>query len=98
MWENKVNSVKDRVVNFSQPHIRGIVRGKAGRTIEFGPKIAVSKVNGFIQIDKISFNNFNESTTLKDIANDYFNTYGFYPESIRADQIYQTRDNKLNMI
>lgn len=83
-----MNKVGNRVVNFNQPHIRG----KAGTMIEFGPKIAVSKVNGFIEIDKISFSNFNESTTLKDIANDYLKTYGFYPESIRADQIYQTRE------
>jgi len=33
------------------------VRGKAGRPYEFGPKIAVSKVNGFIHLDEISFDN-----------------------------------------
>lgn len=95
MWKNKVNKVDDRIVNFHQPHIRGIVRGKAGTKIEFGPKIAISKVNGYIQIDKISFSNFNESKTLIDIINKYKEKYGFYPESIRADQIYQTRENKL---
>lgn len=94
MWEKKTNTVENRVVNFHQPHIRGIVRGKAGTKIEFGPKISVSKVNGYIQLDKISFDNFNESTTLKPIIEDYHKKYGCYPESIRADQIYQTKVNK----
>jgi transposase, IS5 family len=95
MWENKVNKVEHRIVNFAQNHIRGIVRGKAGTKIEFGPKIAVSKVNGYITLDKISFDNFHEAKTLKDIIEKYKETYGCYPESIRADQIYQTRENKI---
>lgn len=95
MWENKVNRVEDRIVNFYQPHIRGIVRGKAGKKTEFGPKLAVSKANGFILLDEISFSNFNESTTLRDIIDKYHRTYGCYPENINADKIYQTRDNKL---
>ncbi|NCC62492.1 MAG: IS5 family transposase [Verrucomicrobiae bacterium] len=94
MWETKTNRVDDRVVSFSQPHVRGIVRGKAGTKIEFGPKIAASKVNGYIILDKISFPNFNESQTLMEIIGKYKEKYGVYPEVVRADKIYQTRDNK----
>jgi hypothetical protein len=94
MWENKTNRVENRIVNLHQAHVRGIVRGKAGVNIEFGPKIAVSKIAGYIYLDKISFNNFNESETLEKIVNDYRNRFGFYPESIRADKIYQTKKNK----
>jgi hypothetical protein len=57
LWENKTTRVDDRIVSFHQPHTRGIMRGKAGTKIEFGPKISVSKVNGYILIDKISFSN-----------------------------------------
>ena len=30
MWENKTQSVPQRIVSLTQPHIRPIVRGKAG--------------------------------------------------------------------
>lgn len=94
MWENKTHKIDNRLVSLSQAHIRCIVRGKTARPYEFGPKIAVSKVNGFIHIDRISFDNFNESKTLKDIVEKYKENHGVYPVSIRADKIYQTRDNK----
>jgi hypothetical protein len=81
-------------VSFHQPHIRCIVRGKTGRPYEFGPKVAVSKVNGFIHIDELSFDNFNESTTLISIVENYKAKHGVYPNVVRADKIYQTRKNK----
>jgi len=94
MWKTKTNRIENRIVNLYQPHIRCIVRGKAGKKYEFGPKIAVSKVNGFIHIDEISFDNFNESTTLQSIVEKYKSLHGVYPEVIRADKIYQTKANK----
>ena len=36
MYDNNVHSVPDRIV--SQPFIRPIVRGKAGKPVEFGAK------------------------------------------------------------
>lgn len=94
MWDTRTNRIDDRIVSLYQPQIRCIVRGKAGRPYEFGPKVAVSKVNGFIHIDEISFDNFNESLTLKSIVERYKELHGVYPEVVRADKIYQTRDNK----
>lgn len=94
MWETKTNRIDNRIVNFHQPHIRPIVRNKAGTKVEFGPKIAVSKVNGYILLDKISFANFNESQTLHDIIERYKVMHGVYPEVVRADKIYQTRANR----
>jgi len=95
MWSQKENRVDDRIVSLSQPHIRCIVRGKAGKMYEFGPKIAVSKVNGFIHLDHISFDNFNESRTLENLTKKYKRLHGAYPQVIRADKIYQTRANKV---
>jgi transposase, IS5 family len=95
MWDEKTNRTNDRIVSLHQPHIRCIVRGKVGNPFEFGPKIAVGKVNGYIKIHEFSFANFNESATLKPIVIDYFEQYGVYPEVIRADRIYQTRENKV---
>ena len=54
MYENKVNSIEDRIVNISQPHIRPIVRGKMGKNVEFGSKVSISCIAGFSYIDKIS--------------------------------------------
>lgn len=95
MWETKTHQHDNRIVNLYQPHIRCIVRGKAGKPFEFGPKIAVSKVNGFIEIDDLSFDNFNEGKTLQTIVHAYHKAHGVYPESVRADRIYQTRENKV---
>jgi len=94
MWDTFTNRIDDRIVSLHQPHIRCIVRGKAGSPYEFGPKVALSKVNGFVHIDEISFDSFNESQTLKSIVKRYKELHGVYPESIRADKIYQTRENK----
>ena len=71
MWETQPNRIDDPIVNLYQSHIRCIVRGKAGSPYEFGPKGAVSKVNGFLHIDEISFDNFNESLTWKSIVETY---------------------------
>jgi transposase, IS5 family len=94
LWETKAKHIDDRIVSLHQPHIRCIVRGKAGAPYEFGPKVALSKVNGFVHIDEISFDNFNEGQTLPSIVHRYKELHGVYPISVRADKIYQTRENK----
>jgi IS5 family transposase len=42
MYEEGKRRIEDRVVSISQPHVRPIVRGKAGKPVEFGAKISVS--------------------------------------------------------
>ncbi len=46
MYENKTTRISDRIVSLSQPHIRPIVRGKAGTPVEFGAKLSVSYRDG----------------------------------------------------
>ena len=65
MYENKQQRIDDRIVSLTQPHIRPIVRGKAGTPVEFGAKLSVSYQNGYVFIDRLSWNNFNESGDLK---------------------------------
>lgn len=48
MYENQKNSVDDRIVSLSQPHIRPIVRGKVGKAVEFGAKLSVSCGDGYV--------------------------------------------------
>ncbi len=65
MYEQKTHSVENRIVSISQPHVRPIVRGKARANVEFGAKLAISVVNGFAYMEKLSWDNFNEGMTLK---------------------------------
>ncbi len=95
MYENKEQRVDDRIVSLTQPHIRPIVRGKAGKPVEFGAKLSVSYHNGYVFIDRLSWDNFNESGDLKSQAEDFKLATGNYPESIHVDQIYRTKENRV---
>jgi len=65
LYENNKKSIDYRIVSLNQPHIRPIVRGKAGKAVEFGAKLSASYFDGYVFLDHISWNNFNESTDLK---------------------------------
>jgi transposase, IS5 family len=94
MYENKQQRIDDRIVSLTQPHIRPIVRGKAGTPVEFGAKLSVSYHNGYVFVDRLSWDNFNESGDLKSQAEDFKIATGNYPESIHVDQIYRTKENR----
>jgi len=93
MYKQNTHSVEDRIVSISQPHVRPIVRGKAGATVEFGAKVAISLVNGYAFLEQLSWNNFNESTTLQESVESYKRRFGYYPEFVIGDQIYRNREN-----
>ncbi|NEN93134.1 MAG: transposase [Okeania sp. SIO3H1] len=42
----------------------------------------------------MSWDNFNESEDLKSQVEAFKNYTGHYPESVHADQIYRTRENR----
>ena len=92
--ENPQASIPDRIVNLRQPHVRPIVRGKAGHPVEFGQKLGFSVVDGYTFIDTQSFDNFNEGVTLIASAEKYKARFGHYPERILADTIYRNRENR----
>ena len=94
MYKNKQQRIDDRIVSLTQPHIRPIVRGKAGTPVEFGAKLSVSYQNGYVFIDRLSWNNFNESGDLKLQAEEFKIATVNYPESIHVDQIYRTQENR----
>ncbi len=66
MYDHNTQRIDDRIVSINKPHVRPIKRGKAGASTEFGAKISASVVDGLIFPDRISWNNFNESTDLID--------------------------------
>ena len=94
LYENKKQSIDDRIVSLSQPHIRPIVRGKAGKNVEFGAKLSASYFDGYVFLDHISWDNFNESGDLKAQVEAFKNYTGYYPESVHVDKIYRTRENR----
>ncbi|GAB4209080.1 MAG: hypothetical protein Fur006_68560 [Coleofasciculaceae cyanobacterium] len=94
MYDNKIQRIDNRIVSLSQPHIRPIVRGKAGTPVEFGAKLSVSCIDGYVFLDRISWDNFNESGDLESQIEAYYSYTGVYPESVHVDKIYRTRSNR----
>jgi len=94
MYDENVRRIDDRIVSLAQPHVRPIVRGKAGAPVEFGAKIAVSCVDGKVFLERLSWDNFNESVDLREQVERYRIRFGYYPESLHVDQIYRTKANR----
>jgi len=94
MYDNKKHQTPGRIVSLSQPHVRPIVRGKSGRPVEFGAKLSVSYVKGLVYLDRLDWENFNESTELKGQIESYRKRHGHYPEWVLGDKIYWTRANR----
>src|SRR5271157_9819 len=93
MYLKKEHRISGRIVSISQPHVRPIVRGKASAETEFGAKISISIANGYAYLEKLSWENFNESQHVKEQVEAYRQRLGCYPEVILADKIHRTRDN-----
>ncbi len=94
LYENNLKSIDNRIVSLNQPHVRPIIRGKAGKTVEFGAKLSASYFSGYVFLDHISWNNFNESTDLKTQIEFFKNYTGYYPKSVHVDKIYRTVENR----
>ncbi len=94
MHENNTNRIEDRIVSINQPHLRPIVRGKAGSSVEFGAKISASCVNSYVFLDYLSWDNFNESNYFLERVESFKEKTGYYPESVHVDKIYRTRKNR----
>ena len=93
MYESGSTRIDDRIVSLSQPWVRPIVRGKQNAPVEFGAKVGMSDIDGFLRIEFLSWDAFNECHTLQDSVEAYRKAYGHYPERVLADTIYRTRDN-----
>ena len=94
MYKTRSHQIEDRIVSIHQSHVRPIVRGKTKARVEFGAKLAVSMTKGYAFLDRASWDNFNESTTLIETIENYRRRFGYYPAVVQADQIYRTRENR----
>lgn len=95
MYEKKEQSIENRIVSLTPPHIRPIVRGKAGKSVEFGAKLSASCRNGYVFLDRISWDNFNESLDLTTQVEEFKRCTGFSPESIHVERIYRRQLNRI---
>jgi hypothetical protein len=94
MLEQRTQRVDARIVSLSQPHVRPIVRGKAGAKVEFGAKLSASLDDGYFFLDRLDWNNFNESKHLIPQVENYHQRRGCYPASVHVDKIYRTKENR----
>lgn len=93
MYDHHTHSVPDRIVSVSQPFVRPIVRGKAGRPVEFGAKLDISVVDGWTRLECCSFDAYNEAGNLREMAERFWEREGHYPGRILADKIYRNRED-----
>jgi len=93
MYQNKTHKIADRIVSIAQPWLRPIVRGKIKAPVEFGAKLDISISDGFVRLERLSFDAYNESENLSEIVERYKIRTGHYPECVLADKIYRNRNN-----
>lgn len=93
MYDHRTHSVPDRIVSVSQPFVRPIVRGKAGKPVEFGAKLDISVVDGWTRLEFCSFDAYNEAGNLRAMVERFREREGYYPSRILADKIYRNREN-----
>ncbi|WP_353948731.1 IS5 family transposase [Sporolactobacillus sp. Y61] len=93
MYRNKTHRVDHRIVSLSQPYVRPIKHGKAKQNTESGPKIDASIQDGIIEIERVDFNAFNESTDFQKAIERYKEQHDHYPDEVLADKLYRNREN-----
>jgi hypothetical protein len=95
MYKANAKRCNDRIVSISQPHLRPIVRGKLGKSVEFGAKISVSLTGDKLaHVDKLHWDACHEGHDLQSQVEAYKNRYGYYPEAVIADRLYGSRNNR----
>jgi len=94
MYKNKVHKCNDRIVNIYQPHVRPMVRGKDKADVEFGAKINISEVEGFVRCNHIGWDNYDEGGDLRLQVEEFRQVYGYYHELLFGDIKYLTRENR----
>lgn len=94
MHDHRTRAIQNRIVSIAQPYVRPIVRGKAGKRTEFGAKISGVVIDGNVSLDNLNWEAYNESSDMKPTVEKYKQRFGFYPESVNADKIYWTRENR----
>ena len=94
MHESGARRCDDRIVSVTQPHVRPIVRGKAGARAEFGPKVDVSLSEGIARVECASFDAYHEGCIAIAACERYHQRHGRFPEKVLVDAAYLSRENR----
>ena len=86
MYDQESHRISGRIVSIDQPRVRPIVRGKAGRPVEFGAKFTVSVVDGYVFLERLSWENYHEANDLIDHIERHRERFGYYPESVHIPE------------
>ena len=68
-------------------------QGQCGQAVEFGVKLDISVVDGWIRLECYSFDAYNEEGNLRSMVERFREREGHYPSRILADKIYRNREN-----
>lgn len=93
MHRTKTMRIADRIVSFSRPFVRPIKRGKSGKEVEFGPKVALMHVDGYLLAARIDYGNFSEAdvAVVKAQVERYEALFGHPPPWGAGDKLYGNR-------
>jgi len=95
MYRQKINSIENRIVSLHRPWTRPIVRGKSGnKAVEFGPKAAISHIDGFAFLNHLSSDNFSEAKHVESHVKQFEGLFGKKPKYVVGDKLYGNRDNR----
>ena len=86
-------SIPNKIVSLSKPHLRPIVRGKEVKSVEFGAKVNNILVDGISFIEKLSFNAFNEGTRLVHCLKMHKRLFGVEAKKVGGDTGYAGTEN-----
>jgi hypothetical protein len=95
MYDDKTNTIPNRIVSIYQAHVRPILRGKQNRRVEFGSKLGVGLDNGFALLNHLSWEAYHEGKDLIPQVEQYYEIHGYYPDLVQVDKAYSTRENRM---
>jgi transposase, IS5 family len=94
MIRKKTNSVGNRIVSFHEKTVRPIVRGKEGRNVEFGSKIGLSVIGGFLASShSVSSNNYSDTEILEETLEAYAKVRDKPPKEVVGDRGFHSPKN-----
>ena len=97
MYDDNTHKTAERIVSISRPYVRPIVRGKSGKEVEFGAKTSVSVVDGYVYLDRLNWDAYNEGGDLISQIEYFKERFGYYPEWVSGDKTYGNRENRAYM-
>ena len=94
MYKSRKKSIAERIVSLHKPYVRPIKTGKERKPTEFGPKLTLTHVDGYLLADHVSFDNYHEGTRLVHSVELFEKRFGKKPDFVSSDQSFGSKDNR----